>query len=128
MAAFLLIVFAVLALALASVGLYGVVSYGVARRTKEMGIRISLGAQAVDVVRLVMRGGLGLVLVGGAIGVVLAVAVTRVLEGFLVGVSGTDLPTFLAVPVLLVAVAMVAAYLPARRASRVNPTDALRTE
>ncbi|MCZ6916816.1 MAG: ADOP family duplicated permease [Gemmatimonadetes bacterium] len=128
MAALFLLVFAALALVLACVGLYGVVSYGVARRTREMGIRISLGAQAPEVVRLVMRGGLGLVLVGGAIGVVVALAVTRVLEGFLVGVSGTDLPTFVAVPLVLIGVAMVAAYLPARRASRVNPTDALRAE
>ena len=128
MAALLLLVFAALALVLACVGLYGVVSYGVARRTREMGIRISLGAQAPEVVRLVMRGGLDLVLVGGAVGVVLALAVTRVLERFLVGVSGTDLPTFVAVPLVLIGVAMVAAYLPARRASRVNPTDALRAE
>ncbi len=128
MAAALLSTFAALALVIASVGLYGVVNFAVSRRIREMGIRISLGAQAGDVLRLVMRGGMTLVLIGGLIGVVLALAVTRLLEGFLLGVSGTDAVTFLLVPLVLIGVAVLAAYLPARRASRVSPMEALRSE
>ena len=83
---------------------------------------------AGDVVRLVMKGGMILVLTGGVIGVALAFAVTRLLEGFLLGVSGTDAGTFVSVPLVLIAVAVVAAYLPARRASRINPMEALRRD
>ena len=128
MAAALLTIFAALALATASIGLYGIVSFAVSRRVREMGIRISLGAQTGDVVRLVMKGGMTLVVTGGVIGVAMAFAVTRLLEGFLLGVSGTDAATFVSVPLVLISVAAVAAYLPARRASRVNPMEALRTD
>ncbi len=128
MAAALISIFAALAVSLACIGLYGVVSYAVARRTREMGIRISLGAQTGDVIRLVLMGGLGLVVIGGGVGLVLSFAVTRLLERFLLGVSGTDVATYALVPLVLAVVAVFAAYIPARRASRVNPMEALRTE
>ncbi len=128
MAAALLSTFAAVALAIASIGLYGVVNFAVSIRIREMGIRISLGAQAGDVLRLVMRGGMTLVLIGGLIGIALALAITRFLEGFLLGVSGTDVATYLFIPLVLIGVAVLAAYLPARRASRVSPMEALRSE
>ena len=87
-----------------------------------------MGAQAGDVVQLVMRGGLILVVTGGVVGLIIALAATRLIERFLVGVSGTDLVTFVSVPLVLIGVAMLAAYLPARRASRTNPMEALRSE
>lgn len=128
MAATLVGGFAILALVLAVMGLYGIVSYGVARRTREMGIRISLGAAAGDVVGLVVRRGLALALVGAVVGVAVAMAASRLIGPWLIGVEPWDPLTLAGVPLLLLAVAAAAAFLPARRASRVNPTEALRAE
>jgi predicted permease len=128
LSALLLSVFAVLALALASIGLYGVVSYAVSQRTREVGIRMSLGADAGSVVRMVMAGGLKLIAVGGAIGLMLALGVSRLVSGLLFGINALDPFTFLAVPAVLGGAAILAAYIPARRASRVDPVTALRAE
>jgi predicted lysophospholipase L1 biosynthesis ABC-type transport system permease subunit len=128
MAALLLSVFGALALVLAGVGLYGLVSYAVSRRTKEVGIRISLGADAAKVVNMVMGGGMRLVLVGSVIGMALSASVTWLLSGYLYGIGALDLATFFGIPFLLGGVALGAAYVPAKRASRVNPVEALRSE
>ncbi|HEX7050954.1 MAG TPA: ADOP family duplicated permease, partial [Longimicrobiales bacterium] len=117
--------FAALALALALLGVYGVVSYAVARRTREVAIRMSIGADPAGVVRLLMRRGLALVGVGGAIGVVAALLGARALQGILYGVEPIDPITFMAVPVLLVAVGAAAAFVPARRAARIDPARVL---
>ena len=128
MAAILLSVFGALALALSAIGIYGAVSHRVAKRTREMGIRMSLGASSRDVVAMGVGGGMRLVVVGAAIGTVLAAALTWLLARFLFGVSATDMATFVAIPVILLAVALVAAFIPARRAARVDPVKALRAE
>jgi predicted permease len=118
----------VLGLALAATGLYGVVAYSVSQRTREMGVRQALGARHTDLTALVLGRGLRLTLAGVAAGGALAIALTRVLRGLLHGVSPTDVPTFLAVGLLMTTVAALASYLPARRAARVDPMIALRTE
>jgi predicted permease len=128
MGASLLAVMGGIALVLAAIGLYGVVSYAVARREREVGIRMSLGARRAGVTLLMMRGGIVLVAIGGAVGVVLALAASRLVGAFLIGISPLDPVTFLAVPVLLAAVATLASWLPARRAARVDPMTALRAE
>jgi putative ABC transport system permease protein len=128
MAAILIGSFAALAMVLSVIGLYGVVSYGVARRTREMGIRMSLGADRNDVIGLVVRGGVGLAAVGIALGLVAATVASGYLEGFLIGVDGRDPLTLVGVPLLLLSVALLAAFLPARRASKVDPMVALRSE
>ena len=128
MAARLLSLVGGLALVLACIGLYGMVSYGVSRRTREMGIRLALGSDRAGVVGLVLKGGLGLVAVGGAAGVLASLAMGRLAERFLLGVAGLDPLALLAAPVVLSTVAVLAAYFPARRASRVDPTEALRAE
>ena len=120
--------FAGLALALAVLGVYGVVSYAVARRTREVGIRLAVGASPSGVVRLLMREGMTLVVIGAAIGLVLGFAVTRLLESLLFGVQTGDPLTFVGAPVLLLAVGAVASLLPARRASRIDPARVLKTE
>jgi putative ABC transport system permease protein len=120
--------FGVLALVLAAIGLYGIVSYTVARRTREVGIRMSLGARGEEVVRLMMNGGLGLVIVGALGGLVAALAAGRLMQGFLFGVNSWDPVTLITVPVVLGAVGCLASWLPARRASRVDPVQALRAE
>jgi ABC-type antimicrobial peptide transport system permease subunit len=120
--------FGVLALLLAAMGLYGVMAYLVSSRTREMGIRIALGAQTSGVLRLVMGQGLRLAITGIALGVITAVALTRVLESVLYGVAPTDVVTFMGVVLLLIAVALVASYIPARRATKVDPLVALRYE
>jgi len=128
MAALLLGVFGALALILASTGLYGTVAFSVSRRTREMGIRLSLGADAGKVVGMVLRGAMGLVGVGAVIGMVLSLGLAQAIRGFLYGVGAMDPVTFLGVPVILAAVSLVAAFVPARRASRVNPVQALKSE
>jgi predicted permease len=128
MAALLLGVFGSLALVLASTGLYGIVAFSVSRRTREMGIRISLGADARTVIGMVLRGALALVAVGGVVGLLLTLGLAQLIGGFLYGVSGTDPVTFIGVPLILGLVATVAALVPARRASLVNPVEALRRE
>ena len=128
LSAFVLSAFGMLALALAAIGLYGVVSHGVSQRTREIGIRMALGADGPGVVRLLVAGGLKLVATGGALGLVLAVVAARLIGGLLFEVDALDPLTFLGVPLVLGAVALLAAYLPARRASRVHPVTALRTD
>jgi len=128
LSAMMLSAFAGLALLLASVGLYGIVSYAVAQRTHEMGIRMSLGADTGSVIRMLTGSGLKLVAIGGVIGLALALLVTRALSQMLFGIGAFDPVTFVAVPTLLGGVALLAAYIPARRASRINPVSALRTE
>jgi putative ABC transport system permease protein len=126
--AVLLGVFASLALLLSMIGVFGVINYSVAQRTHEFGIRIALGAQRGDVFRLVLSKGLILALLGVGIGSAGAFALTRLLTGLLFGVSPTDWSTFMVISVLVTAVAMLACYLPARRATRVDPLVALRYE
>ena len=128
MGAILLAVFGGLALLLASIGLYGVMAFAVSRRTRELGIRVALGASPGDVFRLVLRQGMALVIAGLVLGLVVAAIVTRLLTSFLYGVSATDALTFTAIPVLLTLVALLACYLPARRATKVEPLIALRYE
>lgn len=125
---FLLGAFGATALLLAAIGIYGVVAYGVQQRTREIGIRIALGAARRDVLRMVARGALALAAAGVSVGLAGALAVTRLMTTLLYGVSPTDLATFLAVAGILIAVTVVAAFVPARRASRVDPIVTLRYE
>jgi predicted permease len=124
----LLSLFSGVALAIATVGIYGVVSYSVARRTKEFGLRMVLGAQGGDVLGLVMKQGAGMILIGVAAGLVLAFLFTRLMTSLLFDVAATDLPTFASVTVVLFGVALAACYIPARRATRVDPMQTLRYE
>jgi predicted permease len=124
----LIVVFAVSAIVLAAVGLYGVVTYAVEQRTHEIGIRISLGAARYDVLKLLLGWALSLVALGVIAGIVGSVAATRLLSGFLFGIKATDPITFLAVPLLLASIALLASYIPARRATKVDPMVALRYE
>ena len=126
--ALLLGVFAALALILAAIGIFGVINYSVAQRTHELGIRIALGAQRSDVFRLVIGDGLLLVLVGVALGAGGAYALTRLLRGLLFGVSPTDALTYAIVSALVIGVSLFACYLPGRRATKVDPLEALRYE
>jgi putative ABC transport system permease protein len=125
---FLLSLFAALALALASVGIYGVISYAVSQRTREIGVRMALGARPGDVLRLVLGEGLKLVLAGAALGIVFALIATRFITTMIYGVSATDPLVFVSVITLLVVVSLAACYVPARRATRVDPIVALRCE
>jgi len=121
-------VFGVAALLLAAMGIYGVTSYAVAQRTQEIGIRMALGAQMKDVLKLILRNAMSLVFFGAVIGLAGAYAATRVMSSLLFGVTPTDIATFVAVPLLLFIVALVASLVPARRATKVDPLIALRYE
>jgi ABC-type antimicrobial peptide transport system permease subunit len=124
----LLGVFAAVALTLGSIGVYGVMSHGVAQRTNEIGVRMAMGAKRREVAGMVLRQGMGLALAGVLIGLVASLGTARLLHGFLFHVSPTDPGIYTMVAILMVSVGLVACYLPARRASRVDPLDALRYE
>ena len=126
--AFVLSVFAALALGLAVIGLYGVVSYAVTSRTREVGIRMALGASAPAITRLLAGDGIHLVLVGSVIGLSLSFLVSRLLTDLLVSTPTTDLVAFVSAPLILCATAVLASYLPARRASHLDPVAALRAD
>jgi putative ABC transport system permease protein len=121
-------IFATLALVLAVVGIYGVVSYAVAQRTHEIGVRMALGAQRTDVLGMVIRQGMVMTAGGVIVGVLGAVAATRLLSSRLYGVEATDPATFATVSLVLVGIALLASYVPARRAARVDPLIAIRSE
>ena len=118
----------IIGLLLAVMGVYGVVAYSVSQRTREIGIRLALGAERTDVFRLVVRGGLILIVVGLVVGLVIAVGLSLVLSGLLVGLSPFDLPVFAGVAVGLTVVSLLACYLPARRAMSVDPAITLKCE
>jgi putative ABC transport system permease protein len=124
----LLGIFAIIALTLAAVGIYGVIAYAVSQRTREIGIRIALGARKLDIFRMVVGHGMILSLIGVAIGVAASLILTRFLASLLYGVSSTDPATFTSVALLLIGVALLACSIPARRATRVDPMNALRHE
>jgi putative ABC transport system permease protein len=124
----LLTLFSAVALAIATVGIYGVVSYSVARRTKEFGLRMVLGAQTGDVLGLVMKQGAGMIAIGAATGLVLALFFARLMASLLFGIAPTDLATFASVTAVLFGVALAACYIPARRATKVDPIQTLRYE
>jgi putative ABC transport system permease protein len=128
MAASFSLAFAAVAILLSAVGLYSVMAYVVSQRTREVGIRMALGANQTDVMKMITRQGMRLAATGLVIGLLLALALAQVLSSLLIGISGYDVTTFVLVPALLAAVALVACYLPARRATKVDPLVALRYE
>ena len=126
--AMLVTLFAVIALLLAAAGIFGVMSYSVTQRTQEIGIRIALGAQRYDVLRLIVLQGMRFIGVGVVLGIIGVLVSSRLLQSFLFGIGATDLKTMLAVTLVLTAVALVACLVPARRATLVDPIKALRAE
>ena len=125
---FVLSAFAVMAAGLAAIGIYGVVSFTIAQRTREIGMRMALGATAGDVLRLILRQGMTPVAIGATIGLIASIALTKLISGLLFGVRTTDLATLIAVTLLLIVIALIANYIPARRAIRIDPLNALRYE
>jgi putative ABC transport system permease protein len=117
-----------LGLMLAAIGIYGTVAYSVARRTREIGIRMTLGARSIDVLRLILRGAMRPIVLGAGVGMVICAAVSRILASLLFGVSPLDAIAYVSVAMFLLGVALLASYLPARRALRVDPMVALRHE
>jgi putative ABC transport system permease protein len=124
----LLTIFAGVAVMLAAIGIYGVVSYNVAQRTSEIGIRVALGAQRTDVLKVIMKHGIILSVIGVAIGLGAAFALTRVLSTLLVGVSSTDLTIFGLVALMLLGITLIGSFIPAHRATKIDPLIALKTE
>jgi len=123
---FLLATFSIASLALAMIGIYGVLAYSVAQRRQELGIRLALGAEKSDIVRMVVKQGLKLTLLGSGIGLIAAFALTRVMSSLLYQTGARDLTTFVLAPLAFLAIALLASYLPARKATSVHPTEALR--
>jgi len=124
----LLGLFAALGLVLATVGIYGVIAYGVSQRTHEIGLRMALGAQARDVMKMVVRQGMTLAMIGVAAGLIASYALTRLMKTLLFGVSATDPLTFIVIALSLGLIALLACWIPARRAAKVDPMIALRCE
>jgi ABC-type antimicrobial peptide transport system permease subunit len=119
-------IFSATALALAVIGIYGVLAYSVAQRRQELGIRLALGAERGDILRLVVRQGLILAIAGIAIGLIAALLLTRLISGMLYKVGALDLTTFALAPLIFLFIALLASYLPAQRATKVDPMEALR--
>jgi ABC-type antimicrobial peptide transport system permease subunit len=120
--------FAILALALAAIGIYGVLAYTVGQRTREIGIRMALGARGSEVIGMVLWHGMRLILIGAAVGIAGALALSRLLSRLIYGVSTSDPLVFTVVPLVLIGVAFVASYVPAMRATTIDPIEALRAE
>ena len=122
----LLAIFSSIALVIAIVGIYGVMSYSVAQRRAELGVRIALGAEKADILRLVVGQGVGLTAIGIVLGLAVAFPLTRLMSTFLYKVTAYDVTTFVLGPLVFIVIGMLASYLPARRATQISPTEALR--